>query len=215
MLWRSKMHHEMVVRDLGLTQYTATWEAMRTFTHKRSSATPDEIWLTEHPPVFTLGQAGKPEHVLFSGDIVVVQSDRGGQVTYHGPGQIVLYVLWDLARLKLGVRHLVRMLEGAVVAVLREHGISAEGRIDAPGVYVAGSKIASVGLRIRKRRSYHGLSLNVAMDLEPFSRINPCGYAGLQVTDCRSLGLGVSIADLKAKLAKHLDLARQELVKEL
>jgi lipoyl(octanoyl) transferase len=165
--------------------------------------------------VFTLGQAGKPEHILFAGDIAVVQSDRGGQVTYHGPGQIVLYVLWDLARLKLGVRHLVRILEDAVISVLREHRISAEGRIDAPGVYVAGSKIASVGLRIRKSRSYHGLSLNAEMDLEPFSRINPCGYAGLQVTDCRSLGLGVSIADLKAKLAKRIDLARQELVKEL
>jgi len=209
------MLSSMLVRDLGQTDYVSTWDAMRTFTQERTPDTPDEIWFTEHPPVFTLGQAGKPEHILLPGDIAVVQSDRGGQVTYHGPGQIVLYVLWDLARLKLGVRHLVRILEDAVISVLREHRISAEGRIDAPGVYVAGSKIASVGLRIRKSRSYHGLSLNAEMDLEPFSRINPCGYAGLQVTDCHSLGLGVSIADLKARLAKHIDLARQELVKEL
>ena len=204
----------MVVRDLGLTDYATTWDAMRIFTQERTPDTPDEIWITEHPPVFTLGQAGKHEHILFAGNIPVVQTDRGGQVTYHGPGQIVLYTLWDLARLKLGVRHMVRILENAVITLLAEHHVPSEGRVDAPGVYVAGSKIASVGLRIRKSRSYHGIAFNVAMDLEPFSRINPCGYAGLTVTDCRSQGIDASIEDLKEGVARQLSLARQDTLKD-
>lgn len=205
----------MVVHDLGRTTYPETWQAMRALTQDRTSDSVDEIWLTEHPPVFTLGQAGKIEHVLFPGTIPVIQTDRGGQVTYHGPGQIVLYVLWDLARLKLGVRHLVRLLENAVIAVLEEKGVEAESRIDAPGVYVNGAKIASVGLRIRKGRSYHGMAFNVEMDLEPFSRINPCGYAGLQVTDCRSQGINFTLEALKVSLTQHITLARLEVLKEL
>jgi lipoyl(octanoyl) transferase len=208
------MKDEVLVRDLGLTDYSATWQAMRHFTQTRTSETCDEIWFTSHPPVFTLGQAGKPEHLLFPGEIPIVETDRGGQVTYHGPGQIVMYVLWDLARLKLGVRNLVRTLENAVIGLLQEQGIQSEGRLDAPGVYVAGSKIASVGLRIRQGRSYHGLALNAAMDLEPFSRINPCGYAGLKVTDCRSIGLNISTEDLKESLTRQLHLARQEALKD-
>jgi len=208
------MKDEVLVRDLGLTDYSATWQAMRHFTQTRTSETCDEIWFTSHPPVFTLGQAGKPEHLLFPGEIPIVETDRGGQVTYHGPGQIVMYVLWDLARLKLGVRNLVRTLENAVIGMLHEQGIQSEGRLDAPGVYVAGSKIASVGLRIRQGRSYHGLALNAAMDLEPFSRINPCGYAGLKVTDCRSIGLNISTEDLKESLTRQLYLARQEALKD-
>lgn len=204
----------LFVQDLGLTEYAATWSAMRRHTEQRTPESPDALWLTEHPPVFTLGQAGKEEHLLVPGEIPMVFTDRGGQVTYHGPGQIVVYVLWDLARLKLGVRHLVRALEQAVIAVLSEQGIHAEGRVDAPGVYVQGAKIASVGLRIRKGRSYHGLALNADMNLEPFSRINPCGYAGLQVTDCRTLGLPFTITEIKIKLTSYIELAWQKALLE-
>ena len=209
------MLKDMIVRDLGLTEYSETWHAMRAFTQDRTGDSPDELWSTEHPPVFTLGQASKPEHLLFPGDIPVVQTDRGGQVTYHCPGQIVVYVLWDLVRLKLGVRHLVRLLETAVIEVLAEQGVTAKGRVDAPGVYVNEAKIASIGLRIRKSRSYHGLAFNAEMDLEPFARINPCGYAGLQVTDCRSLGLSPTIHDLKVSLTKQLALTRHCILKDL
>jgi len=173
---------------LGLVDYAATWGEMRAFTDARTAATGDELWLMQHPPVFTLGQAGRPEHVLDPGAIPVVQSDRGGQVTYHGPGQLVAYLLLDLRRAGLGVKGLVHLLEQAVIDLLAEAGIPAQARSDAPGVYVAGAKIASLGLRVRKGCSYHGLALNVDMDLGPFARINPCGYPGLAVTQLADLG---------------------------
>lgn len=169
-------------RCLGLQEYQPVWRAMRRITDERSPVTPDEIWTLQHPPVFTLGQAGKPEHLLNPGDIPVVASDRGGQVTYHGPGQIVAYVLYDLRRGGIGVKTLVRKLEQSVIDLLAELNIQAQAKPGAPGVYVAERKIASLGLRVRRGCSYHGLSLNCDMALEPFSRINPCGYPGLEVT---------------------------------
>ena len=175
-------HPSVRIRDLGLTSYVPVFEDMQAFTAGRSKDTLDEIWFTEHQPVFTQGQAGKAEHVLAAGDIPIVQSDRGGQVTYHGPGQWVLYLLVDLRRHQLGVRSLVDLIEHSLVQLLGEYGIEAAARPDAPGVYCAGDKIAALGLRVRKGCSYHGLSLNVDMDLEPFARINPCGHVGLQVT---------------------------------
>src|SRR4051812_14995316 len=179
---------EAVIRRLGLVDYAPTWDAMKRFTDERSAETPDEIWFLEHPPVFTLGMNAKPEHLLAPGDIPVVQIDRGGQVTYHGPGQLVVYPLIDIRRAGLGVRDLVTALERAVIACCKTFGIDAECRKNAPGVYVSGQKIASVGLRIRRGASYHGLAFNVNMDLEPFQRINPCGYAGLQMTQLAALG---------------------------
>jgi lipoyl(octanoyl) transferase len=176
------------LRRLGLVDYTPTWAAMRAFTDARTSASDDELWLLQHPPVFTLGQAGRPEHILAPGTIPVVQTDRGGQVTYHGPGQLISYLLLDLRRAGLGVKGLVYLLEQAVIDLLAEVGIQAQARPDAPGVYVAGAKIASLGLRVRKGCSYHGLALNVDMDLGPFARINPCGYPGLAVTQLADLG---------------------------
>nr|WP_159464330.1 lipoyl(octanoyl) transferase LipB [Scandinavium goeteborgense] len=172
----------LLVRQLGVQPYEPVSQAMHDFTDRRDESTPDEIWLVEHQPVFTQGQAGKAEHVLVPGDIPVVQSDRGGQVTYHGPGQQVMYVLLDLKRRKLGVRELVTLLEQTVVNTLAEFGIESHPRVDAPGVYVGEQKICSLGLRIRKGCSFHGLALNVAMDLSPFLRINPCGYAGMEMT---------------------------------
>lgn len=178
---------ELIVRELGLVEYQPTLEAMRRFTAERGADTPDEIWLLQHPSVFTQGQAGKAEHVLAAGDIPVVSVERGGQVTYHGPGQLVAYLLIDIRRLKIGVRELVTAMEQALVGMLGDYGISAAPRVDAPGVYVDGAKIASLGLRIRRGCSFHGLALNVDMDLEPFSRINPCGYAGLAMTQMSAL----------------------------
>lgn len=175
----------LIIKPLGLVDYQPTWEAMRAFTDSRTATTDDELWLLEHTPVFTLGQAGKQEHVLAPGDIPLVQSDRGGQVTYHGPGQLTGYCLFDLKRMDLGPRAFVEKIEDALVGVLRDLGIPAEADRDAHGVYVHGKKIASLGLRIRKGCAYHGLSLNVNMDLEPFTRINPCGYAGLQMTQIK------------------------------
>jgi lipoyl(octanoyl) transferase len=178
----------LLVRCRGLSDYSAAWAEMRAFTDERTQDTPDELWLLQHPPVFTLGQAGRAEHLLDPGEIPVIQTDRGGQVTYHGPGQLVAYLLVDLRRVGLGVKGLVRLLEGAVIGLLAGYGIEAEARADAPGVYVAGAKIASLGLRVRRGCSYHGLSLNVDMDLTPFLRINPCGYPGLAVTQLVDLG---------------------------
>ena len=178
----------MAVRRLGRTDYLATWRAMQAFTDARATDTPDEIWLTEHPPVYTLGLAGRREHLRVANGIAVHGVDRGGQVTYHGPGQLVVYPLIDIRRAGLGVRDLVTALERAVIDYCASLGISAECRKNAPGVYVAGKKIASVGLRIRRGASYHGLAFNVNMDLEPFQRINPCGYAGLQMTQLAELG---------------------------
>jgi lipoyl(octanoyl) transferase len=180
----------LTARHLGLADYQTVWDAMRSFTDARDESTPDEIWFLEHPRVFTQGQAGKAEHVLAPGDIPVIQVDRGGQVTYHGPGQIVGYLLIDLRRRKLGIRELVTAIENALVTVLAHYGIAAANKPDAPGVYLtggqkAGSKIASLGLRVRKGCTFHGLALNVDMDLEPFGRINPCGFSGLQVTQMR------------------------------
>jgi lipoyl(octanoyl) transferase len=175
------------LRRLGRVDYAACLAAMQDFTDRREANTPDQLWLVQHPPVFTLGLAGKPEHVLDAGDIPVVHCDRGGQVTYHGPGQVVLYTLLDLKRADVGVKALVTTLEQAVIDLLTTLGIDGERRPGAPGVYVAGAKIAALGLRVRRGCAYHGLSLNVAMDLTPFARINPCGYAGLAVTDLRTL----------------------------
>jgi lipoyl(octanoyl) transferase len=192
------------LRWLGCVEYEPTWHAMQSFTEQRDSQTRDQIWFLEHPPVFTLGMNGKREHVLAPGDVPLVQIDRGGQVTYHGPGQLVVYPLIDVRRLGIGVRQLVVGLENAVIATVAEHAIEASGRRDAPGVYVDGKKLASIGLRIRRGSSYHGLALNVAMDLEPFQRINPCGFAGLQVTDLRTLGVVASVEQTARALAPHL-----------
>ncbi len=178
---------ELIVRHLGVVDYLPTLEAMRTLTAERDEATPDEIWLLQHPQVFTQGQAGKPEHLLAPGDIPVVQVERGGQVTFHGPGQLVGYLMLDLRRLDLGVRELVTVMEQALVEVLASYGVEAAPKADAPGVYVKGDKIASLGLRVRRGCSFHGLALNVDMDMTPFGRINPCGYAGLKMTQLKDL----------------------------
>ena len=195
------------VRRWGLRPYEATLEAMRRFTDERSAQTADELWLLQHPAVFTQGQAGKPEHLLAVGDIPVVQVDRGGQVTYHGPGQLIAYVLLDVRRKGLGVRELVSAMEDSLIALLADWGVQAEARADAPGVYVDGAKIASLGLRIRNGRSFHGLALNVDMDLAPFRRINPCGYAGLAMTQLRDLVTGpLAFDDVRESLVRHLSL---------
>ena len=203
-------HPAWTVRRLGRRAYEPVWRAMQAFTDARDDGTPDELWIVEHDPVFTLGQAGKPEHVLAPGDIPVLRVDRGGQVTYHGPGQIVAYPLVDLRRLKLGVRELVERIEQAVIDVLADWNIVAERKSGAPGVYVGGAKIAALGLRVRRGCSFHGLAFNVAMDLEPFRRINPCGYEGLQVTSVLDLGgpsdLGALIPALVATLSTQLGL---------
>ena len=178
----------MILRWLGRVDYEPTWRAMQRFTDERGPDTPDEVWLLEHPPVFTLGLAADPSHVLAPGEIPVIQIDRGGQVTYHGPGQLVAYPLVDVKRLGISVRGLVTALERAVIDYVAGFGITAVGRRDAPGVYVDGRKLAALGLRIRRHASYHGLALNVDMDLAPFSRINPCGMAGLEVTQLKDLG---------------------------
>lgn len=178
---------ELVVRHLGLVEYLPTLEAMRRLTAERNATTPDEIWLLQHPRVFTQGQAGKAEHLLAPGDIPVVQVDRGGQVTYHGPGQLVAYLMLDLRRLGLGVRELVTAMEQSLVELLAGYAVDAAPKADAPGVYVAGDKVASLGLRVSRGCSFHGLALNVDMDMSPFGRINPCGYAGLKMVQLRDL----------------------------
>ncbi|MCX7111017.1 MAG: lipoyl(octanoyl) transferase LipB [Proteobacteria bacterium] len=188
------------IKNIGLVDYLATWETMREFTEARHPETTDEIWLVEHPPVFTLGRNGDPAHILNATGIPIVESDRGGQVTYHGPGQLVAYTLFDLNRLGIGIRSLVTGLENAIISTLSQYGIKAEARRDAPGVYVDGRKIASLGLRIRKGCSYHGLSLNVDMDLTPFTAINPCGYPGLEVTRLADLGVPVRTYEVAVPL---------------
>lgn len=197
-----------VVRRLGLVEYEPTWRDMQHFTESRDASTPDEIWFLEHPPVFTLGLNGRREHVLAPGEIPVVSVDRGGQVTYHGPGQLVVYPLLDLKRARLGIRDLVSCLEDSVIELCAGLGIEAAARRDAPGVYVAGRKLASIGLRVRRDCSYHGLALNVRNDLQPFKRINPCGYAGLEVVRLGDLAgmtdLAVVAAQLEAILVRHL-----------
>lgn len=193
-----------VVKRLGRVPYEPTWRAMQAFTESRGPDAPDEIWLLEHPPVFTLGLNGSREHVLVAGDIPVVQVDRGGQVTYHGPGQLVVYPLLDLQRLGLGVRELVCALERAVIGCVAAHGIEARGDRNAPGVYVGERKLASIGLRIRRNCSYHGLALNVDPDLAPFSRINPCGFQGLQVTSLAELGVPATLEQVGEELERAL-----------
>jgi lipoyl(octanoyl) transferase len=189
-----------LIRHLGLMEYEPTWRAMQRFTAERDATTPDEIWFLEHPPVFTLGLNASRAHVLAPGDIPVVQIDRGGQVTYHGPGQLVVYPLLDLQRAGLGIRDFVMALERGVIDLAARFGIAAECRRNAPGVYVAGRKLASVGVRVRRGGSYHGLALNVALDLEPFRRINPCGYQGLEMTRLADLGGPDSVAVCAAAL---------------
>ena len=193
-----------VIRRLGRVEYQPTWQAMQRFTAERGAATADEIWLLEHPPVFTLGANASRAHLLAPGDIPVVQIDRGGQVTYHGPGQLVVYPLIDLKRLGLGIRDFVTALERAVIGLAATFGIAAASHRGAPGVYVGGAKLASVGVRVRRQGSYHGLALNVALDLEPFSRINPCGYQGLTMTQLSVLGGPRSVWDCADALEPHL-----------
>ncbi len=195
----------IAVRNLGNVPYDRTWEAMKTFTGTRTADTPDELWLAEHPPVYTVGIAGRDEHFPRADQgIPVIRSDRGGQITYHGPGQILLYTLLDLRRLNLGVRALVRRLEDSVVALLASRGVSATGDPDRPGVYVQGAKVAALGLRVRGGCSFHGLSLNVDMDLSPFDSIDPCGQRGLAVTDLRRLGVAAPMDTLGRELVRHL-----------
>ncbi|MCH4884021.1 lipoyl(octanoyl) transferase LipB [Pseudomonas sp. TMW22080] len=209
------MSQVLGIRELGQLDYERTWLAMQRFTDERKLVpdTQDEVWLVQHPPVFTQGQAGKAEHLLLPGDIPVVKSDRGGQVTYHGPGQLVAYLMLDVRRLGYGVRELVTRMEQCLIDLLTSYGVSAAAKADAPGVYVDGAKIASLGLRIRNGCSFHGLALNVDMDLEPFRRINPCGYAGLAMTQLRDHAGPIEFAEvgarLRSQLVKHLDYAEQ------
>jgi lipoyl(octanoyl) transferase len=195
------------LRDLGRQPYEPVWRAMQAFTDARGADTPDELWLVEHEPVFTLGQAGKDEHVLMSGDIPVIHVDRGGQVTYHGPGQIVLYPLLDLRRLKVGVREYVDRIEQSVIDTLAEWNIEGARKDGAPGVYVAGAKVMALGIRVRRGCTFHGLAFNIAMDLSPYQRINPCGYQGLQVTSVLDLGGPSGMEQVKPVLVANL--ARQ------
>lgn len=191
-------------RILGLTDYPESLQAMKDFVAERQPDTIDEIWYVEHPPVFTQGMAGKAEHLLNQGNIPVIQTDRGGQVTYHGPGQIVGYLMIDIARRQLGVRRLVQMIEQAVINLLADYQVTARGDRQAPGVYVDGAKVAALGLRVRRHSTYHGLSLNVDMDLTPFQQINPCGYPGLQVISLRQLGITDDIESVRDRLHYHL-----------
>ena len=199
-----KIALNLEVRYRGMLDYLPTWLEMKEFTSSRTQNSPDEIWLLQHPPVYTQGVAGRPEHLLHDNNIDVVRIDRGGQITYHGPGQIIAYLLLDMRRYNLGVRELVRRMEGSVIDLLKDYHINAEGRTDAPGVYVNGAKIAALGLKIKNGCCYHGLSLNVHMDLTPFSMINPCGYAGLKVTQTHDLGITDGIEVLSRCLAEKL-----------
>lgn len=198
------MNNTLIIRQLANMDYTSVWQAMQQFTDNRNDDTYDELWLVEHPCIFTQGQAGKEEHLLMPGNIEVVKVDRGGQVTYHGPGQQVLYVLINLRRRKMGVRQLVNLIENSIVNSLADYNITANAKPDAPGVYVDNKKVASLGLRVRKGCSFHGLALNVNMDLSPFLRINPCGYAGLEMIQTCDLGGPTNITEAGESLVKHL-----------
>ena len=193
----------MKTRFRGRQDYVPLWREMQDFTDRRDESTEDEIWFVEHPPVFTMGVNASEDHLLAPGDIPVVQIDRGGQVTFHGPGQLMVYPLVDLRRANTGVRKLVTALEQCVVDLVAEHEVEATARPDAPGVYVDGDKLASVGLRIRRGSSFHGMALNVAIDLEPFSRINPCGYTDLQMTDLERLGIDLTLEECSEQLLPH------------
>lgn len=197
----------LIVRNLGLRPYEMVWEAMKTFTAGRDRSVPDELWCVQHPPVYTQGQAGKAEHILAPGSIPVVQADRGGQVTYHGPGQLVVYLMIDLPRAGLGVRQLVDLIEQSLVSVLATEKIDAAPRPDAPGVYVDGAKIASLGLRVRRGCSFHGLALNVDMDMEPFTRINPCGFSGMPMCQVRDFSPSANLDKLSGRLTDTLAVA--------
>jgi len=192
------------IHSLGLVDYRPTWEEMQRFTAERTADTRDEIWLLQHPPTYTQGQAGKPEHLLRNSPIPLVKIDRGGQITYHGPGQIIAYLLFDLRRWKLNVRELVSLMEQSVIDLLGSHGIAAQARREAPGVYVGDAKISALGLKVRNGCCYHGLALNVDMDLSPFANINPCGHAGLRVTQAGALGVTTPLNELQAELARNL-----------
>lgn len=194
----------ILVRHLGVVDYHDTWQKMQGFTDSRQPETPDELWFLQHPPVYTLGKNGKSEHVLNSGDIPVINSDRGGQVTYHGPGQIVVYTLLDLTRMKIGVRELVTALEQSIIELLADYSVLASSRREAPGVYVNDAKIAALGLRVRKGRSFHGLALNVDMDLEPFARINPCGYEDMEVIQLKDIVSDIKIDSVTNDLQQRL-----------
>jgi lipoyl(octanoyl) transferase len=198
------VENQLVVRKLGRKDYEPVWKAMHDFTDNRTDDTRDEVWLVEHNPVFTQGQAGKEEHLLNTGDIPVIQSDRGGQVTYHGPGQLVAYFLINLRRKKLGVRELVTHIENLVINTLNAYDIESAARPDAPGVYVDGKKVCSLGLRIRKGCSFHGLALNINMDLSPFLRINPCGYAGMEMVQVSQLGGPKEVSTVEDQMIKVL-----------
>jgi lipoyl(octanoyl) transferase len=203
-----------VVKFLGLADYATTWHAMKQFTEQRTSDTRDEIWILQHPPTYTQGQAGLAEHLLNAHEIPVVQIDRGGQVTYHGPGQIVAYLLLDLRRWKINVRQLVRLMEQSVINILAAYGITASGREDAPGVYAGDAKIAALGLKIKRSCCYHGLALNIDMDLTPYHFINPCGYAGLRVTQVKDFGINTPLAQFEQLLAGQLPALLAEHYKE-
>ncbi|WP_317622859.1 lipoyl(octanoyl) transferase LipB [Thiohalophilus sp.] len=192
------------IRQRGLCEYEPIWHEMQAFTQQRQPDTPDELWLLQHPPVFTLGRNAKPEHLIDPGDIPVIPIDRGGQVTYHGPGQLMVYTLADLKRLGMGIREFVTALEQTVIDLLADYHIQAHGRRDAPGVYVEDAKIAALGLRVKQGCTYHGLALNIDMDLAPFSRINPCGYAGMAVTRMRDLGVSDSLETISDRFVAHL-----------
>lgn len=194
-----------IVKHLGLVDYTPTWQAMQAFTDSRDASTDDQLWCVEHPPVYTLGLAGKPEHLIMPSQIEVVKCDRGGQVTYHGPGQLVVYLMIDFKRMGIGVRELVRRIEQAIIDMLAGLGIAARGDVNAPGVYVGDEKIAALGLRIKNGAVYHGLSLNVDMDLTPFLWINPCGYAGLKVTQIKDQGVALTVAQAAERLLPQLE----------
>jgi len=197
-------NNKLVIRDLGLQDYRPVWQAMQKFTAERDESTADELWYLEHPPVFTMGLNGKKKHLLNVGDIPVIDIDRGGQVTYHGPGQIILYTLIDLKRLHIGVKGLVSAIEQAIIQLLKKNNITAEGKENAPGVYVNDAKIAALGLRIKRNKSYHGLSLNVDMNLAPFQKINPCGYKGMAVTQIKNFEQQIDMKDLKNDLTTYL-----------
>jgi len=194
----------VIVRHLGLAPYEPTWRAMQEFTATRDDSTPDELWLVQHPPVYTLGQAGKPEHLIHATDIPLVKIDRGGQITYHGPGQVVGYLLLDLHRRQLKVREMVSLLEQAIIDCIADYGLDARRKDGAPGVYIDGAKIAALGLRVKNGCSYHGLSLNVDMDLTPFTWINPCGYSGLKTIQLKDFGVTEAPDTVAERLLGHL-----------
>lgn len=200
----SALNETLIIRQLDTLEYTQVWQAMKDFTDARDENTADELWLVEHPAVFTQGQAGKAEHLINPGDIPVVQADRGGQITYHGPGQQVVYCLINLRRKKLGIRQLVTIIENAIIAALDHYGITAYAKPDAPGVYVDNKKIASLGLRVRKGCSFHGLALNVNMDMKPFLQINPCGYAGMEMLQTADINGPKTVAEAGKRLTTEL-----------